>query len=314
VIKQADDVAAVMSAPAGPSAALRQPGDPREDARDDRRSVRKIEFVFEGGRRASVFHGLRDVWAFREVAWAFAERSVRVKYKQAVLGIAWAVIQPLAFLVIFTVIFGRVAGLSNGRSSYPAETFSALVPWMFLQSSLSFGAQALQSDGALVRKVYFAREASVLGAVIASCLDFAVGLGLLFALAPVLGTRITWAAVLVLPLWLLLAILASGLALGLGALAVYYRDVRYALPLLLQLWMFGSPVAYPLTTVPERWRTLYVLLNPAVGLLDGFRRTLGEGQMVDPALLAVSAASTVLVAWTGYVIFKRLEPGFADMV
>lgn len=291
---------------------------PEERAPRDGHAVRqfraKAELVVESGGRTRLVHGLREVWAFREVVWAFAERDVRVKYKQAVLGVAWAVLQPLAFLTVFTIIFGRVAGLSDGHATYPAATLSALVPWMFLQTSISFGTQALQADGSLLRKVYFAREAPVLGAVISSCVDFAIGIGLLLVLAPFLGTRFSWTMVLAIPLWLLLLVLASGFSLGLGALTVYYRDFRYALPVGLQIWMFASPVAYPLTAVPARWKTVYILANPAAGILDGFRKVLGGGQPPDLGLLAVSGGATVIVAWAGYALFKRLEAGFADTV
>jgi len=258
--------------------------------------------------------GLREVWAFREVIWAFAERNVRVKYRQAVLGVAWALIQPLAFLAVFAIVFGRASGLSQGIVSYPAFALSALVPWMFLQTAVTFGAQALLMDGTLLKKVYFAREAPILGAVLSACLDFAIGLGLLFILGPFLGIRLSWAILLAIPLWLLLVVLASGVAMGLGALTVYYRDFRYALPLLMQLWMFASPVAYPLTAVPERWRGVYLLANPAAGILDGFRRTLTEGQAPDFRLVAINLAATLAITWAGYLVFKGVEAGFADAI
>lgn len=273
-----------------------------------------MELVIEGGRRPALLQGWRELWAFREVVLAFAERNVRLKYKQAALGVAWAVLQPLAFLAIFIVIFGRVAGVSGGDGSYPASALAALVPWFFLQTGVSFGAQALLMDGALLRKVYFAREAPILGAVLSAGLDFAFGLGLLLILGPFLGMRLTWAALLVVPLWALLAVLTSGVAMGLGALNVYYRDFRYALPVLLQLWMFASPVAYPVTAVPEQWRALYILANPAAGILDGFRVALAQGRMPDPSGLAVSAIGTLVIAWIGYAVFKRVEPGFADAI
>jgi lipopolysaccharide transport system permease protein len=133
-------------------------------------------------------------------------------------------------------------------------------------------------------------------------------------LGPFLGARFSWATLLVVPLWAALALLVSGMALGLSALTVYYRDVRYVLPLFLQVWMYASPVAYPVTTVPQQWRLAYIVANPAAGILDGFRRVLAEGRMPDFSLLAVSAGTTVIIAWFGYRIFKRLEPGFTDAI
>jgi len=273
-----------------------------------------IELVVEGGHQLGLVHGLREIWAFREVAWAFAERYVRLKYKQAGLGIAWAVIQPLSFLVIFVILFGRLAHISSGNTPYQAFALSALVPWTFLQTAVAMGSGALMMDGGLMRKVYFAREAPVIGAVLATGLDFAIGLALLLVLGPILGTRITWAIAYVLPLWIVMAVLGLGLALGFGALSVYYRDFRFVLPLFIQLWMFGSPVAYPLTTVPDKYRALYVIVNPAAGILDGFRRIFAIGQAPDFGLVAVSASATLVIAWAGYFLFRRMEPGFADAV
>jgi ABC-type polysaccharide/polyol phosphate export permease len=279
-----------------------------------RGGITLIELTIESNRRASLASGLREIWAFRDVVWAFAERNVRLKYKQAALGIVWAVIQPLAFLVIFVLLFGRVAKVSDAGVPYQASALAALVPWMFLQTAVSFGSQALLTDGALLRKVYFAREAPVLGAVLGSSLDFALGLGLLIILGPILGTRMSWYILLAVPLWAMMVLLTSGLAMALGALTVYYRDFRYAMPLLIQLWMFASPVAYPLSTVPERWRTVYVVLNPAAGILDAFRRALAQGRPPDPALLAISGAACLAVAFVGYLVFKSMESGLADVV
>lgn len=282
-------------------------------ARGERRRP-TVELVVEGGHRPALGQGLRELWAYREVVWAFAERDVRLKYKQAALGVAWAVVQPLAFLTIFVVVFDRVARVSSGSVSYAAFALAALVPWFFIQTAVSFGAQTLLMDASLVRKVYFPREAPVLGAVLSAGLDFAIGLGLLLSLGPILGTRLSWAVLFTVPLWLVLAVLASGVAMALGALNVYYRDFRYVLPLFLQLWMFASPVAYPLSAVPERWRALYVLANPVTGILDGFHRTLAQGVPPDPRLLALSTAAAVITAWGGYWVFKRMEPAFAETI
>lgn len=276
-------------------------------------SRNKVVLVVEGGRRPNLLRELRSLWAFREVVWAFAERDIRLKYKQTALGVVWVILQPLAFLAIFTAIFGRVGGLSERGASYPAATLCALIPWMFVLGSVSFGAQALIRDGVLIRKVYFAREAPVLGAVIGCGLDFAIGLSLLFVLAPILGARFSWALVMAIPLGVLLLIMTTGVSLAVGALTVYYRDFRYAVPLLLQLWMLASPVAYPLAAVPERWRAVYIAANPAAGILDSFRR-LVAGQMPPPGIVAVSVCSSAAIAWLGYAIFKRLEAGFADAV
>jgi lipopolysaccharide transport system permease protein len=307
VAARANDIEARDLTPPTLPASLHTRTAPRDPSRAS------LELVIEG-EPLSLLQGLRETWTFREVAVALAERNVRVKYKQAALGVAWALIQPLSFLVIFVVIFGRAAGLSRGMTSYAAFALSTLVPWMFVQSAVSSGSQALLSDGILLKKIYFAREAPVLGAVLGSCLDFAVGLGLVLILGPFLGARFSWATLLAIPLWAVLALLVSGMALGFSALTVYYRDFRYVLPLFLQVWMYASPVAYPVTAVPPQWQLVYTVANPAAGILDGFRRVLAEGRLPDFTLLAVSVATTVIIAWLGYLIFKRLEPGFTDAI
>jgi len=273
-----------------------------------------VELLIESTNYARPRDRARELWAFREVILAFAERNVRVKYKQAVLGVLWAVLQPLIILGVFMVVFGRMANISAGSTSYPAFALAALVPWFFVQTAVTFGAQALLMDSALLRKVYFPRETPVLGAVLSAGLDFAMGFALLMALEPVLGGHLSWNVLMVVPLWLTLAVLTTGVSLILGALNVYYRDFRFVLPVLLQLWMFASPVAYPLSAVRAQWRELYIVLNPAAGILEGFRRALAEGHLPDLGLLALSAGTSCLVAWIGYWFFKRMEPGLADVV
>ena len=239
---------------------------------------------------------------------------MRVKYKQAVLGIAWALIQPLAFLGIFVVFFGRVAKIDGDGMPYAAFALTALIPWNYLATTVSFGANALLSDAALVRKVYFPREVPVLAAAVASCVDLAAGFVAFLALGPILGAHLTWAALLAPLLLPLVALPAVGLSLALGALNVYYRDFRYALPLGVQLWMFASPVAYPLTKLPTQWQVLYAFVNPVAGPLEGFRRVLGLGTLPSAELLVVSAAGGLVWLWLGYRLFKAMEPNFADVI
>jgi lipopolysaccharide transport system permease protein len=272
------------------------------------------ELVFEPAPQRRLGHALRELWNFRGGLLAFAERDVRVKYKQAALGIGWAVVQPLAFMAIFVFAFGHAAKIPGGGAPYAAFTLSALVPWTFLQNGVTFGAQALLTDAALLRKVYFPREVPVLGAVLAGIVDLGIGLALFCVLGPIVGASVspTWilAPLLAVPL----ALLACGVGLALASLNVYYRDFRYALPFVLQLWLFGSPVAYPLTVVPEQWRNLYVALNPAAGILDAFREVLALGELPNPTTFGISAVGCLVVAWVGYRLFKRFEPGFADVV
>ena len=276
--------------------------------------VSRLELVIEGGPRPRLGQALRELWAFRYTIVAFAERDVRVKYKQTILGILWAILQPLMFMVVFSVAFGRLAKIPGGGAPYAAFSLSALVPWMFLQTAVIFGANALLMDSAIIRKVYLPREVPVLGAVAHAGVDLAIGVALVATLSPVLGAHFSAAWLLVPALAVLLALLAVAVALPLAALNVYYRDFRYALPFVLQLWLFASPVAYPLSVVPGQWRGFYVALNPAAGILDAFRRVLALGTLPDVHLLLASLAGTTVLLWAGYRLFKSLEPNIADVV
>ncbi|MGH7432189.1 MAG: ABC transporter permease [Candidatus Methylomirabilales bacterium] len=272
------------------------------------------EVVVEGIRPPSLRRALSELWAYRGLVLAFATRDFKVKYKQATLGVAWALLQPLGLLGVFTLLVARAAEISTGDVPYPAFALSTLVPWLFLQNSVSIGAQALLQDSVLVRKVYFPREAPIVGAVCAASVEFGVGIGLFLVLGPLLGARVGWTVLLALPLFAVLAVLAIGVSCGLGALNVYYRDVRHILPFAIQLWMFASPVIYPLSAIPPAWRELYAILNPAAGLLEAFRQALASGALPDPLLLTVSTSATVGLALGGYKLFKRLEPAFADVI
>jgi lipopolysaccharide transport system permease protein len=272
------------------------------------------ELVIEGGPRPRLRHSLRELWLFRAIVAAFAERDVRVKYKQALFGIAWAVIQPLCYMAIFTIFLGRAANVPGGGAPYAAFALSGLVPWTYLQGAIGFGANALITDASLLRKVYFPREVPVVGSVIGNSLDFVIGLILFAIVGPLLGANVSAVWLLAIPLGVVLVALAAGVSLATAALNVYYRDFRYALPFALQLWLFASPVVYPLSIVPASWRTFYLVVNPAAGLLDSFHSVLALGQLPDAGPLIVSLVTTSLVLFAGYRVFKTLEPNFADVV
>jgi lipopolysaccharide transport system permease protein len=272
------------------------------------------EQVIDASGRPRLRQAIRELWAFRGAIVAFAERDVRVKYKQAVIGVVWALLQPLAFLGIFVVFFGRVARISGEGIPYAAFALTALIPWTYVATVVSFGANALLNDAALVRKIYFPREVPVLAAALASCVDFAAGLVAILLVGPLLGAHLTWTALLAPMLLSLVALPAVGLSLAVAGLNVYYRDFRYALPLGVQLWMFASPVAYPLTKVPSDWQLMYAVLNPVAGPLEGFRRALGLGTLPSAELLLASAAGGLVWLWLGYRLFKAMEPNFADVI
>ena len=212
----------------------------------------RTELVVEGTPTRHLIASVREAWFFRATILAFAERDIRVKYKQSVLGIAWAVIQPLAFMVVFTLTIGRIADVATGDVPYAAFSLSALVPWTFLSTAVSFGANGVLSDAAMVRRVYFPREVPVLAAVAGTSVDFVIGLILFALIGPFLGAHVSAWWLLTPVLFVLLASLATAAAIPLAAMNVYYRDFRFALPFALQLWLFASPVAYPLSVVsPE---------------------------------------------------------------
>ncbi|HYD09996.1 MAG TPA: ABC transporter permease [Acidimicrobiales bacterium] len=273
-----------------------------------------VELVIEGGPRPPLARSLRELVAHRDTLLAFAERSQRLKYKQTVLGLAWSVLQPLTLLTIFVVALGRLSDVPGGGVPYAAFALSALVPWTFLSAGTTYSAQALVNDAALLRKVYFPREVPVIAAQLTMLVDLGVGLLLYAVLGPILGAEpsAAWllAPLLVVPLFLL----GASVSILFAGLNVHYRDFRHALPFLMQLWLFASPVAYPITVVPGEWRWVYATLNPAAGILDSFRRVLALGELPDPGLLALSCAGTVVVALVAYRVFKGLEPAFADVV
>lgn len=245
---------------------------------------------------------------------AFTARNIRVKYKQAALGFTWVVLQPLAFLVLFVVFFGRVAKIPTDGVPYAAFALSSLVPWQLVSNGLTLGGNGLIADSGLLRKLYFPREIPVLAAIGAVLPDIAVGFGLFLVLGPFLGANLS-ATVLWVPL-LTVALLVPvvGVSLPVASLNVYYRDFRYALPLAVQLLLFASPVAYPISTVPLRWQRWYALANPFAGPIDGFRRALALGQHPDFALVGLSLASGVAVLVVGYRVFRAFEPDLADVV
>jgi lipopolysaccharide transport system permease protein len=256
-----------------------------------------------------------EVIRYREVMRSFASRNLRLKYKQASLGFLWAILQPLAFVGIFTVFFNRVAHLSvGGGVPYAAFSMSVVIPWQFVSNATSLASAALLSESGTLRKVYFPKETAVLGVVMSSVVDLTIGVVLLLAISPFLGANLG-INLLFLPL-LMVAIILPVVAVSLpfAALYVYYRDIRYALPLGIQMWMYASPVVYPLTKVPHHWRLAYAFLNPVVGQLYGYFRAVAVGAPPDWTLLGASLLSGCVILLVGHIVFRRLQPRFADVI
>jgi len=270
--------------------------------------------VADGSRSSSLLASIRLLIAHREVVTSFARRSLQVRYKQSALGVLWAVIQPLATLVLFVIFFGRVAKISGGGAPYAAFALSALAPWQFINSAVSFAGISVINEGALLRKVYFPREAPVVGAIGSNLVDLAIMIALVTVAEPFLGGRLGLNLFWVPLLAIALIVPALAVSLPIAGLGVFYRDVKYVLPFLLQFWMFASPIAYPLSRVPAGWRPVYALLNPAVGPIDGFRHVFALGTSPDWGLLAISLASGTLLLLLGYTLFNKLAPEMADVV
>jgi len=256
---------------------------------------------------------LRDVWEYRGLLYFLVWRDVKVRYKQTVLGAVWAVLQPVMMMVVFSVFFGRLIGVPSDGLPYPVTTFAALLPWQLFAYALTESGNSLVANQQLITKVYFPRLVIPISAVVAGLVDFAIAFVVLLGIM-LYYHIIPTAAVVTLPLFILLAV-ATALAVGLwlSALNVEYRDVRYTIPFLTQFWFFASPIAYPSSVVPEKWRMLYGL-NPVAGVVEGFRwALLGKAGGPD-AMILVSALMVGLLLFGGLVYFRRMERTFADVV
>jgi lipopolysaccharide transport system permease protein len=256
---------------------------------------------------------LDELWAYRELLYFFIWRDIKIRYKQTALGASWAIIQPVFTMVIFSIFFGRLAQIPSDGIPYPLFVYAALVPWMFFANALTHGSNSLTEQERLITKVYFPRLMVPMASVLAGLIDFGIAFVVLVGMMLFYGIVPTVAIVCV-PLLILLAVAtALGIGLWLSALNVQYRDVRYVIPFLVQVWLFATPVAYPSSLVPERWRALYGL-NPMTGVVEGFRWAL-LGQASAPGiLLAVSTATVVVVLVGGLYYFRRMEQTFADVV
>lgn len=256
---------------------------------------------------------LREVWAYRELLYFLAWRDVKVRYKQTVLGAAWAVIQPFMTMVVFSLFFGRLAGVPSEGVPYPIFSYTALVPWTFFANGLGQAAASLVGSSNLLKKVYFPRLIIPLAAVLSAGVDFFPAFGVLVAMMLWFGIPPTLNVVW-LPLFLLLAfVTATGVGLWLAALNVQFRDIKYVTPFLTQLWLFATPIAYPSSLLGEPWRTVYGL-NPMVGVVEGFRwALLGSSTAPGPVVL-VSAVVALILLVTGAFYFRRTEDTFADTV
>lgn len=276
-------------------------------------TARAETIVIEPGLTAGQYW--RDIWRFRELFWVLAWRDVAVRYKQTVIGIAWALVQPLLTMAVFTVIFGKVAKLpTEGAAPYALVVFAALLPWQLFANSLSGASNSLIGNSHLISKVYFPRLIVPSATVVVSFVDFLISFCILFAVMGWYGFAPGW-QVLTLPVFAAMAFLASlGLGLWISALNVKYRDFRYIIPFVVQFGLYVSPVGFSSSVVPERWRLLYSL-NPLVGVIDGFRWAILRGQVrLHAANLLLSCCVILFFLWLGISRFRKMERGFADLI
>jgi lipopolysaccharide transport system permease protein len=256
---------------------------------------------------------LRELWEYRELLYFLTWRDIKVRYKQTVLGGAWALIQPIFTMLVFSVFFGRLAKVPSEGIPYSLFALAALVPWTFFANATTEAAGSLVANSSLVTKVYFPRLAIPVSAALAGLVDFALGFVLLLAFTMFRGA-IPSGRVILLPVFFLLALItALGVGLWLSALNAKYRDIRYTLPFLMQFWMLATPIAYPSGLLSEPWRTIYGL-NPMAGVVEGFRWSLLNGSERPGAMLIVSFATSLTVLISGALYFRRMEQTFADIV
>lgn len=257
---------------------------------------------------------LRDLWVYRELILFMVWRDLKVRYKQTLLGAAWAVIQPVMTMLVFNFLFGRVAKMPSDGIPYPLFSFAALLPWGLFSTALNSASRSLTSNHNMISKVYFPRLVLPLASVLGGLVDFAISFVILIGMMYYYNVTPGWIALWALPLFILLSIVtALGVALWLSAVNVQYRDVAHALPFITQFWLFITPVAYSSQVISDQWQLVYSL-NPMAGVVNGFRWAL-LGTSTGPSLdLAISVGIAVLVLVTGLVYFRNMERTFADTI
>ena len=256
---------------------------------------------------------LKELWQYRELIYFLTWRDIKVRYKQAVLGIAWAILQPVLTTAITSLVFGLLLKVQSDGLPYPVFVLSALLPWHLFQLSLQKSSISLVGNANLITKIYFPRIIIPISSVLAVMVDFLISLVLLFIAMAIYGITLKWTVLWVIPLTLLAVFAALAVCLWLSALNVQYRDVQQMVPFLLQIWMYATPIVYPITTIPEGTLRYLYSLNPMVGVVQGFRWALFGGSPPDMTLL-VSTVAVLLLLVGGLFYFKRMEKTFADVV
>lgn len=255
---------------------------------------------------------LAELWHYRDLLYFLTRREISIRYKQTLLGLAWAVLQPLLSMVVFSLFLGRLAGIQSDDLPYPVFAYLGLLPWTYFANALTRSSASLVSNANLLSKVYFPRLLIPLSATLSALVDFAIAFVVLLGLMAWYRIPLSVSVLWLIPLTLVTALLATGIGMGLAALNVQYRDVQHAIPFLMQLWMFATPVVYPVDTIPERWRFL-LDLNPMTGLIQAYRAA-PLGRELDFQSLAISAGVGLVLVAFGVWRFRRMEKIFADVV
>lgn len=256
---------------------------------------------------------LGDLWAYRGLLYFLIWRDVKVRYKQTLLGATWAILQPLLTMLIFTLLFGKLAGIKSEGLPYPIFAYGGLLIWIFFANSVTNSGNSLVSSAHLITKIYFPRMLVPAGAVAAGLVDLALAFSIQIGLMIYYRVHPSWALLMVLPLVVLTTLLALGVGMWLSALNVKYRDIRYAIPFLIQLWMFSSPIIYPVSMLPAKWQWA-LTLNPLTGIIENFRIALFGNQSFNWKSLAISTVITFVVLVYSSYSFRRMERHFADIV
>jgi len=273
----------------------------------------EAEIVHIAPTRGWVALRLGDLWDYRELLYFLVWRDLKVRYKRTALGASWAVIQPFMTMIVFSLFFGKLAKIPSDGIPYPIFSYAALVPWTFFANGLTQSSNSMVASGGLIRKIYFPRLIVPLASVFAGLVDLLIAFSVLLVMMAWYGIAPTW-KVIFLPAFVLLALVAAcGVGLWLAAANVQFRDVRYAVPFLVQFWMFATPIAYSSTLLSEPWRTVFGL-NPMVGVVEGFRWALLGSSSAPDAMVFASAGAALLILVGGAFYFRRMEKHFADHV
>ena len=269
-----------------------------------------VEYTTSG--TPTLLEGLRDLWSYRELFFFLAWRDITIRYRQTALGAAWAVLQPLTTMLVFTFLFGVVVKVDTGGIPAPIFYFSALLPWLYFAASITNAGNSLVGNGDLIKKVYFPRLILPASGALVAVADLAIGALILVAMMAYYGV-LSWRLVLWLPLTVLLFAFSFGMGVVLSAVNVKYRDVKHAIPFMVQIWMFLTPVIYPTKAVPYQFRWL-LAINPLSGIIEAFRATVAPSAPFDRSSLLISVAATILVVIIGTTYFRRVEGYFTDIV